>query len=400
MHFLIIRFREFIRTLCGVFRRVAMLRLEWRFPRSCEILIPFTDTADILANYFPGRSIHILDLESSKRNVWMLLRALPYGKPNVRSYLIAYIRTTKPQLVITLQDNFAPLWHLHGHIGNSKVALIQNGIRTSRPETMPNGKNTLKENPKVDYYFCFNSLIVPVLEERVSAKFIRIGSFRNNHFSRIIRTSTDSVAYISTYRTDVPHTTQIAISPVGNYVTYGEVLGYRVAVVKTLIEYCEKAGLHLRILGKDPDHMKEVGFYTSQLGTNSFQFLPRTPGNFQYEACDTAKFVISTSSTLGLESLARGNRTAILNADSRILFQPEHRFGWPGSLPSEGAFWSTSVTKDRVIAVLDFLNTASFAEWNDLREQYLEYFPVFDGGNTQLVQTLSHLGARTPVELR
>jgi len=265
---------------------------------------------------------------------------------------------------------------------------------------MPNGKNTLKENPKVDYYFCFNSLIVPVLEERVSAKFIRIGSFRNNYVSRIIRTSTDSVAYISTYRTDVPHTTQIAISPVGNYVTYGEVLGYRVAVVKTLIEYCEKAGLHLRILGKDPDHTKEVGFYTSQLGTNSFQFLPRTPGNFQYEACDTAKFVISTSSTLGLESLARGNRTAILNADSRILFQPEHCFGWPGSLPSEGAFWSTSLTKDRVIAVLDFLNTASLAEWNDLREQYLEYLPVFDVGNTQLIQTLSHLGASTPIELR
>lgn len=377
-----------------------MLRLEWRFPRSCEILILFTDTADILASYFPGRSVHILDLESSKRNIWMLLRALPYGKPNVRSYLIAYIRTTKPQLVITLQDNFAPLWHLHGHIGNSKVALIQNGIRTSRPETMPNGRNTLKENPKVDYYFCFNSLIVPVLEERVSAKFIRIGSFRNNHVSRIIRTSTDSVAYISTYRTDVPHTTQIAISPVGNYLTYGEVLGHRVAVVKTLIEYCEKMGLHLRILGKDPDHTKEVGFYTSQLGTNSFQFLPRTPGNFQYEACDTAKFVISTSSTLGLESLARGNRTAILNADSRILFQPEYRFGWPGSLPNEGAFWSTSVTKDRVIAVLDFLNTASFAEWNDLREQYLEYLPVFDVGNTQLIHTLSHLGASTPIELR
>ncbi len=343
----------------------------------------------MLRSYFPGKRILVLDLESQKRNFWILMLSIRYGRVNVLSYLITYIRVTKPQLVISLQDNFPPLWHLHGRIRNSKVVLIQNGIRISNVAEA--GELGFFKQPQVDYYFCFNSNTAQVLSKEIVANFVPHGSFRSNHLPRLSRGCTRSIAYVSTYRPDISLATVVGNEKSANPITYGELLQHRVRVIQDLMTYCKMQHLEFKILGKDLDHKRESAFYASALAGESYELIHRMPGQFHYQSCDVASLVVSTSSTLGLESLGRANRTAILNADSRILDNPEHQFGWPDQLPQEGPFWSTLVSSARTFELTDYLLSISETTWLSHLSDFRSYFPQYDAGNQQMVNIVSKL---------
>jgi len=157
-----------------------------------------------------------------------------------------------------------------------------------------------------------------------------------------------------------------------------------------------KYGLELEIVGKDRDHLSELAFYKSHLKQSRFEFTPRKPKTFQYCRTDAARLVVSTGSTLGLESLARGNRTGIFDPMSYILKNDSYRFGWPAVLGSEGPFWSTEASPLRIEEVLGTLLNISDERWGEMLWEYRGVLPIFDSGNKIFIDQLSQFGAESP----
>lgn len=374
-------------------QRLFLLRLEWCFPKRVDVLIVFTDTSHQLREYFPKTKVSVLDLESQTRNVFALLHSLFFRRPSVLGYLASYVAITRPRLVLSMQDNFEPLWNLKSHCPDVAIALVQNGLRTDNLGSTP---LNVKDQLQVDDYFCFSSKTAEFLGSRVNARFVPSGSFRNNHCLRFHSTD-NHISYISTYRCDIAPSHLVETRDGVSGITYQQIWTSRLAVIRSVLSICRLRGLRLRILGKDNDYKSESDFFAAALGDSSFDFVARRDQHFQYAETDRARIVVSTGSTLGLESLSRGNRTAIFDNMPRLLDQPSQRFGWPSLLPTEGPFWSESATAERIEAVLSFLFASSDVDWQLTLKAYRAHIPVFDPGNSLFCEKLKNFGARSPL---
>jgi surface carbohydrate biosynthesis protein len=274
------------------------------------------------------------------------------------------------------------------------IALVQNGLRVEDPNSLPVPRKSLAHRPKVDFYFCFNSSIGDFVSKSLDATYVSIGSFRSNHEPRISISPSENISYISTFRTDIPLTSLISTSNHGESLTYGSILELRIQILIEVATFCDENGLRLELLGKDLDHNADESFYRERLGKFQFSYIPRTAGSFQYLQCDTAKIVVSTGSTLGLESLARGNRTAVFDPLPLILGNPSFQFGWPMLIDPEGPFWSTQASPPRIRQILGSLLSASDEQWKQTLDTYRDALPYYDPANTVFVNQLSEYGAR------
>jgi len=242
--------------------------------------------------------------------------------------------------------------------------------------------------------FCFNEANGNFMRTRVDAAYIPIGSFRSNHHPRTSEASEEKISYISTFRADLPSTTLIPTSSPGQFITYESVLERRIQILAEVAVFCIENGLSLELLGKDLDHSAEESFYRERLGQFNFDYKPRMPGSSQYLQCDTSKLVVSTGSTLGLESLSRGNRTAVFDPICLILGNPSYQFGWPILKNPEGPFWSTQASPSRIRQVLSSTLSASDEEWRRTFDAVKDALPCYDPGNSIFVRELSAYGAR------
>lgn len=371
------------------------LKLDWRMLQPVDILILFDDTSEQLSSYFPTSKIAVVDLESKRRNVWVILRTVLRGNFKIDGYLRELISVTKPRLILTAQDNFEPFWRLKRQ-RSACLALVQNGLRTADLNTTPLGNGDGNSLVPVEYYFCFGQPMVEFLSSRMRANLVPIGSFRSNHVPKVPRDETSIVSYISTYRSDVSHSHLLHVKPDGRGVTYGDILQSRLELLSVVLGFCRTRQLQFRIIGKDLNHEAELDFYRRRLPQSEFEFVPRHEGQFQYESCDRSSLVVSTGSTLGLESLSRGNRTAILNNMSVLLGEPSQSFGWPVPLDPEGPFWSSRCSDQDVLRVLGRLHAMNDGEWFSIRRQYQDVLPVYDPQNSLFVQSLRDFGAQTP----
>ena len=376
-----------------VLQKIISLRFDWSFPRKTDILILFTDTASQLSSYFPDRRVAVLDLESPRRNLWILLLSAAGGSIRIGRYLSTYISRTRPDLVLSAQDNFEPLWFLRLR-HKTVIAVVQNGLRVNDPNSVPVAQESFVHSPHVDLYFCFNSSTGDFLRKRIDATYVPIGSFRSNHEPRTTESPDEKVSYISTFRADLPSNTLIPTNTPGRFVTYESILVRRIQILIEVAAFCDQSGLSLEVLGKDKDHSAEESFYRKHLGRRQFNFKPRIPGSFQYLQCDSARIVVSTGSTLGLENLARGNRTAVFDPLSTILGNQAFQFGWPGLSDPEGPFWSTQASPSRIQQVLSSVLMASEEQWKETLDDYRVALPLYDPGNSILVRELHTYGAR------
>jgi len=368
------------------------LRLEWRLPRRVDVLIVFGDTSHQLREYFPQKRVSVLDLDEPTRNVFALIASLIFRRLTVLGYLAGYVALTRPRLVLSMQDNFEPLWRLKALCPDVAIALVQNGLRTDELSSTP---LHVEDQCQVDYFFCFSTDAAKFLRSRLNAHFTPAGSFRNNYSHRV-NSPERHVSYISTYRCDLAPSHVVRIQDGKSGITYQQIWAYRLAVIHTVLEICKVNSSRLRILGKDLDHKSEHDFFAAALGDSSFDFVPRRDQHFQHAETDRARIVVSTGSTLGLESLSRGNRTAIFDQMPALLNQPSQRFGWPSVLPTEGPFWSESATADRIAIVIRFLIECSDAEWQSTLREYQTQIPVFNPGNSLFCEKLKHFGAQSP----
>lgn len=389
-----------IRRLRSLFGRIRSRTFNFGPVPQCDVLILFTDTAHYLEQYFPGKSIQVLDIESGERYFRSILRCMIRRTPNMASYLTDVINKSNATLVLSMQDNFLQMYFIQENLRSAHLVLLQNGLRSSRNDLESELRRAPGLHPSVGSYFAFNHSSATRISDRVNCKTLVIGSFRSNHVRRSSRPKR-GIAYISTYNPQAPLGSPVGSAQGAPSVTYGDVLSTRLAILKSVQQYSDHSRHPLTIIGKrdGEESLAEYQFYSQALKHSKFDFRPRAFDTYQYEACDEAFIVVSTSSTLGYESLSRGNRTVFFVPDSKNLSDESLAFGWPANFPAEGPFWSTEASHSRVVDVLNNVNSMTMDEWHECQIAHQQAFPIFDSGNSIFVDYLASYGAELPSNL-
>lgn len=113
---------------------------------------------------------------------------------------------------------------------------------------------------------------------------------------------------------------------------------------------------------KKENQLKEYSFFKKILGDN-FVFIKNNK-NKTYYYTDCSKIVISSDSTLGYESLSRGNKTIIFNTRSSSKKEMiSKKFGWPKKIPYNGLFWINSLDYKNFRKIFDRVFSMKKKQW-------------------------------------
>lgn len=366
-----------------------------RVPRA-EILIISSDTATEIAAHFPQRHVYVLDIESRTYFVRALISCFLRANFNFPGYIATVINQSGADLAISLQDNLLALFKVKPMLRRARIALVQNGQRSIDSDLEGEITQRGAAGLSVDYYFAFSEVYATRLRKLVDADIQVTGSFRSNYSLRHNHKEL-GVSYVSTFHPEVPRSLLIPSKSANEVVTYQMILDVRLSVLRAVADFCASHGIKLSIIGKRSNEqaLEEENFYRSCSPDFDFTYYSRESYSSNYRLCDLSYVVVSTGSTLGYESLGRGNRTAIFCPDFRMLSDESLRFGWPLDIPEEGSFWSTSSSSGRVNEVLTHLIDVSDSEWAQSLAQFKSIIPALDQGNSVLVRTLSEFGARS-----
>ena len=95
-------------------------------------MLYFITGRDVIAPYFSETEFQVLDLREHEVNISVALRCVLDKNLSAENYAIRYISFVKPKLIITFIDNFPAFFRLKQHFPETKIMLIQNGIRSDR----------------------------------------------------------------------------------------------------------------------------------------------------------------------------------------------------------------------------------------------------------------------------
>ena len=351
----------------------------------------------------------MFDLEFPKVNLWIALRSLAFGKPSSRTYLLAFLKQTRPKVVISTSDNSLDLYSIKSHFPDICVIAIQNGRRnTFGPRPHSSFQTALASSstrPAIDYYFTFGSTERVQFEPLVNAKFVAHGNLKNNYLAHISLESAGgerTFSYISSFPnlssgapssidSDLP-THFFGESPI-SFRSYFSPEG---TVAHFLAEYCRDRGLKFQVIGKrSSSQPQERAYFQMATCDPDLKYVPCDPESASYRALIRSDYVVSIDSTLAYEMLGRGKRTAFLTMRASAIGIPDLRcpkFGFPEITEESGPFWTNFDDEAEFTRVLDFVIDASEAQWNETTASIIPKVMNLDPDNRQLFQLLGSLG--------
>lgn len=366
-------------------------------PRRAQVAIVDAEGADDLLAYVREESTAIVDLRRRHLNAWVLARTVLRGRRSMLDYAAAYLRTVKPTVVLTMIDTTPLFYRLKARWPSATYVSVQNGWRAH--EFVRDLRAEGGELLVADRVLCFGEAAASLYREHIGAEPVVIGSLRNNAAPQVAAgTGRGTVALISTLRDKVDLDSWMVGYDGEPLVRYREVFDRRLQLASWVAEFCRSARLHLRVVGKDLDSARERGFYRDLLGPegDGWSFAARRGPQSSYEEISRARIVVSTSSTLGYEALARGIRTAFFMLDAELPGRFGDRFGWPLPLGDDGPLWTNRLDRDAVPEVLGRLHRMDDAQWSHALREWVPRLIDHDPGNTRLRALLGSLGVGRP----
>jgi len=163
-------------------------------------------------------------------------------------------------------------------------------------------------------------------------------------------------------------------------------------VIELLSKYAELKNKNLMIVprtSKDSKFRKMEKLYFTKLLGSEVKFIEPEGHYSSYQAIDIAEVVVSIDSTLGYESIARGNKTAMFSIRGSLLGLKGLDFGWPGNFQDEGPFWTNNCNSDSFTRILDYLFTIGDMQWkNDLKKTDFSSLMVYNTDNSVLTDII------------
>ena len=111
-----------------------------------------------------------------------------------------------------------------------------------------------------------------------------------------------------------------------------------------------------------------------------------------YSAINRFEIVTHIDSTLGYESLARGNKTASFTLRGSLMDVDSANFGWdfgwPGSYKDDGLFWTNKNNVSNFKKIMDYLRDVSDLEWERVRSDVMKNIICYDADNKKVKQSI------------
>jgi surface carbohydrate biosynthesis protein len=349
--------------------------------------------ADELLPFLDASQTVVLDLSGRSFNFWVLLGMIIRRNRSMHDYALRYLAWVRPRVVLTLIDTTPSFYRIKNTYPQIVTAAVQNGWRSIEFDSDMVRESSI-EPLRADRVFCFGETAADLYQKHINVKPVVIGSFRSNHVPVLPSPTNDVVVLVSTIRPKVDLDAH-ALDHLGRpTVRYHEIYRRRVELALHVARFCQRNGLRLVVAGKDMDPSREHEYYGAAFASSDvdWKFVPRTERLGSYALIDQARIVVSSSSTLGYEALARGHRSAFFMLDPEVTGNPGERFAWPEPFPDRGPFWTNFLDGGAIAEILEFLHALDDREWAELRNTYVPRLISNDQGNSQLRAFLGSLG--------
>jgi surface carbohydrate biosynthesis protein len=393
-----------IKKAWGIFTYFKSAKLVWNLPRKSSVLIFDSAGKDILIEYLKPWNPEILHIRGEQINIRVLLKSFFRRGIKVYQYVDCFIEQVRPRLVITFNDNNMHFYTISRRHPEVKTLFIQNGRRCyflDIFEFLDNADSEVLDTFFVDHMLVFGSKIGEHYSKYVKGNLLPIGSIKNNFASRKFFPQSEVIIFVSPWRNGNPN-----LDLGGTIYSHDEffVQPDRL-VVQFLKNYAKKNNKHLKFVTKNSEQNAlfdlEKSYYRKMLGYEpDLQHSLGLGSNYQF--LDSSGVVVAIESTLGYESIARGNKTAIFSVRGTLCRVFGWPFGWPDDFPDEGPFWTNKPDFDSFARILDYLFEVSDEQWKkDMEASNFSSIVDYDPGNTRLKQILEkELGPPPTHELK
>ena len=328
----------------------------YKKPETRNFLIINGDQSNFIAKYLKDRDYHIVfnrftrGIESdSEINLFVLIHVLINFKFSIKDYINFYIKFSKPKVVITLIDNDIAFYELKSNL-NFKKVLIQNSYRSTQQDIFYKLEDLKKKKYECDYILVFNKHVGRLYNTFLKGQSIQIGPFRSNSIPKKNKEKKYDIIYISNYR---GHNDKDIFIKKEN-ITWGEVRKGEEIIISYLKKFIqENENINLLVLGRRiASRKEEFKYFQSQLKGINFEFIPREIKRETYQILDQANVLISIDSTLGYESISRGNKICVFSTLPNKYPTNSSKFGWPANLSDRGFFWTNSLEYSEFLRVI------------------------------------------------
>ncbi|MDX8400579.1 MAG: hypothetical protein R8K20_10085 [Gallionellaceae bacterium] len=368
---------------------------HWTLPKNCEILIYDAMNSKYFAPYLSNRSVGILPVRGESVNIPCLLYSMLKinfwtGKP-LRAYVHAYIQITSPKLLITFIDNDINFYEISHCFSRLKTMFIQNGSRSEVGDVFDS--LVPSDNYHVDYMLVHGAAIGNHYKKYISGSMVEIGSLKNNEVRKESDTDDKTILFVSQYSERTKHDNEFIKAADGASYSWDQFYSAEIQVIKFLNNWCLRNNRILLICGRGfNDECDEKHFYAEYLTDCEWRYVPRNNFYSSYKLVDSAEVVVFIDSTLGYESIGRGNKTASFSCrGSSLANNKGTKFGWPLELPDNGPFWTNLVSESEFCRVMDYLITVSAHDWEETRQHYAKELMSYDFDNTRFIKLLSEI---------
>ncbi len=389
-----------IKKIWSSFCRVILSEKKWCWPRQSEVLIFDASRQVVLKEFLKGCSPEVLHLRGEQFNVPVLLASFFKRGSRADAYVDCFIEKVSPRLIVTYIDNNISFYTISKRHPGVKTLFIQNGSRgyyCDVFESLNKAEQSFLQKLKVDYMLVFGSEIGKKYSRYVAGDTVLIGSIVNNGARKEKSPRLGVIAFVSQWRQSSGINLGGTFYSFDNFWRKPDDL-----IIQCLINYARLKNKQLVIIlgqrASDDLRSNEEAYFRKLMGSEP-EFLCPLGSCAGYQAVDSAEVVVSLDSTLGYESIARGNKTAIFSIRGAFVNSLGLNFGWPADFPDAGLFWTNKPDLDGFVRILDYLFEVDGEQWReDIRTSNFSSIMMYDPGNTILKSTLEKImGLHLPV---
>lgn len=366
-------------------------KIEWKRLEKKKVLIYGEFNSSILLEYIVNKD-SVIVFDPGVVNFRVALKCVTGFKFSSFDYICTYIKTIKPDVIITSMDNDLYFWSFKRLFPDAVTILMQYAIHTELGDIFGILKRD-KPNEvfNIDHMFLFNENVKKKYSEYIKGDAHIIGSFKSNHLQMDKYSVPDDgvITFISQYRPEQKYHPVFFFD--GDTPYYRDVYyESEKALLPLIYSYCKSNKLRFQVCGHGST-AGEYHFFADLIGNYDWEFIPRINNLDSYKTTYRSKIIIGVDSALAYETYGSGKRVGLFPARFHSLQNDSFRIGWPGDLSKTGPFWSSYINKEEVDRVLNFLSKANDSEWQCVQKEYASQLMAFDKGNSALVRVLRQL---------
>jgi surface carbohydrate biosynthesis protein len=376
-----------IKRTWKIFRHFIFSKMVWTWPKKSDVLIFDASNQDLLLRFLEPWSPETLYVRGEQINMRVLIASIFKSGGKTDAYVDCFIRKVCPRLVVTYVDNNVNFLTISQRHPDVKTLFIQNGARSYYADLFEAldemDPSSIKSDLKVDYMLSSGCIIGSEYARYISGTVVPVGSIKNNLVPKSQTMQKGLIAFISTWQ-------ELSFELCGKHYTEHTYLApVDRTIISNLLRYSKERNKRLVIIPRNPRHSElrdQEEEHFRELLNQEPEFIDSPEPYSSYQASDMADVVVGVDSTLGYESIARGNKTAIFTIRGEFLGLKGFSYGWPANFPEEGSFWTNKSSSTTFFRILDYLFSVDDAQWS--KEVNISSLMVYDPGNSLLKSTL------------